>query len=122
MEKMKEKLMKHLAKKGKKLEPLEKEAKMSVLSDLKNFAQEKMGEKLKDGIKKVTVASSDDEGLKEGLEKAKELLGSEEKEEDCEEEQEEMEKEPQNEDEIDAKIKELLALKEKLKMSDKKEE
>lgn len=124
MDKMKEKLMKHLAKKGKKLEPLAQEAKTKVLSDLKKYAQDEMKNNLDSSVKKVTVASDDKEGLKEGLEKAKEMLDISDKEEceedeksEAEEKQEEM---PESLEEIEAKIQKLMELKEKLK-SEKKD-
>lgn len=87
-------LMSKLAKKGKKLSPLEKKAKMDVVKELGSQAREMMGDKIK-SLKKVTVASPSEEGLKMGLEKAEDLIegnapeaemmeetmGSEEKEE-----------------------------------------
>lgn len=51
----------------------EKNAKMGVLQDLRNQASQAMGGKLKD-LKKVTVASNDENGLKAGLDKAKEII------------------------------------------------
>jgi hypothetical protein len=51
----------------------EKKAKMSVLQDLKSQAMEEMGHGLK-GIGKVAVASDSPEGLKHGLEKAKDMV------------------------------------------------
>lgn len=70
---MHDKLMKKLEKKGKKLNPTEKEAKMGVLKDLSSQAGSMLKDKLK-GLKKVTVASDSPEGLKAGLEKAEELV------------------------------------------------
>ena len=61
-------------KKGKQLMPIEKNAKMSVLHQMKKDMEDMMGDKLK-GVKKVTVASNSGEGLAEGLDKAKHLLG-----------------------------------------------
>lgn len=59
------------------------EAKLDALKAVKSLAQKKMAEDLK----KVTVASDSTEGLKEGLEKAKEVLPeSEESMEDPEKE------------------------------------
>ncbi len=103
---MMDKFDKLLEKKGKKISPLEQKAKMDVLSDLKGQASDMMGEKL-GGIKKVSVAAPDKEGLKEGLEKAEELL----------EEMPNGEEKPEGElslEEIEAKIQELMMLKEKL--------
>lgn len=117
--------------KKKKLSPIEAKAKMNVLEQLKSEMQDMMGEHMKDGMmKKVTVASPDEEGLQEGLDKAKEVLGHEDsndmKEESPEHEASEMpeeemaehddnDDEPQTEEEIDAKIHELLMKKKSLK-------
>ena len=68
-----EKLLAKKAKSGKELSDNEREAKMSVVSGLRDMAQSMMGDKLK-GLKKVTVASNDEQGLKSGLEKAKSML------------------------------------------------
>lgn len=132
MKHMLEKLME--MKKGKKpLSENEKKAKMSAVKDLSSIAKEAMSDGMK-GLKKVTVASNDEEGLKSGLEKAKELLGDkDEATEDAEEvvgadldgdaeegESEEHkeavlgeEKEPSemSPEELDAKIKELMTIK-----------
>ena len=48
----------------------EYEAHKKVLSGIKKSAEDKIA----DGIKKVTVASDSEEGVKEGLEKAKEIV------------------------------------------------
>jgi hypothetical protein len=59
--------------KGKKLSSShEKDAKMKVLSHLRDMAQESMGHKL-GGLKKVSVMSDSSEGLEKGLSKAQEL-------------------------------------------------
>lgn len=53
-------------------------AKLKVLKHLKDMASQMMGDDLKggmDGMKKVTVAAPDEAGLKEGLDKAKEVVG-----------------------------------------------
>ncbi len=60
--------------KGSKLSDSEKEAKMSVLEDLRKMMEDHMGESL-GGLKKVTVASPDKEGLESGLDKAREMIG-----------------------------------------------
>lgn len=65
-------------KKGKEMDPVHKQAKMSVVKDLQKSAEEMMGEGLK-GLKKVTVASDSKEGLAHGLDKAKHILGAQEK-------------------------------------------
>lgn len=59
----------------KKLGPLEQKAKMGVVKNLRDLAAQHMSNKLSD-LKKVTVASDSDAGLKHGLEKAKEIVGS----------------------------------------------
>lgn len=62
-------------KKGKgEMDPTYKSAKMGVLGDIKKLAEDSMKGDI-EGLKKVTVASSDEEGLKEGLEKAKDMVG-----------------------------------------------
>lgn len=87
---MNDKLMKHLEKKGKKLKsPLEKQAKMDVLGELSKQAGSMMGDKIR-GLKKVTVASNDKEGLEEGLEKAKELIGKHDPDSKIEQAEEEL--------------------------------
>jgi hypothetical protein len=61
--------------KPKKADQLEKEAKMSVVKDLRDAASDDMKESLKSGMmQKVTVAAPDKEGLKKGLEKAEDVL------------------------------------------------
>lgn len=128
--------MKKLMGSSKKLSPIESKAKMSVLEKLKQDMQDMMGEKVS-GLKKVTVASPDKEGLEKGLDKAKELLGHEQ-DPMVEEAEEEMGKDLDNdneegeseehkekvlgedhesmsEEELDEKIQELLKQKELLK-------
>lgn len=71
MEEMLKALMK---KKGKEeIDPKLKDAKMKVLKEIHSMASDDMGEDIK-GLKKVTVASPDQEGLEKGLEKAKEMV------------------------------------------------
>ena len=71
---MNDKLMAHLKKKGKKISnPNEKEAKMDVLGELARQAGDMMKEKV-GSLKKVTVAAPDSEHLKQGLDKAKEMI------------------------------------------------
>lgn len=71
---LKDKLHKILAKK-RVLPDAEKNAKMDVIKglsdDMADHMQERMGK-----MKKVTVASDSDEGLNEGLDKAKEIAGA----------------------------------------------
>ena len=68
MEKMK------MMKDGDEEKDYKKMAHMQVLKDLRQMAMDAMGEGMSD-MKKVTVAADDDEGLEEGLKKAKEMLG-----------------------------------------------
>lgn len=61
----------------KKLNPKEIKAKMQALDELFNMASDMESDDIDSdlkGIKKVTVASNDPEGLKEGLEKAEEMV------------------------------------------------
>lgn len=67
-------------KEGKDLSAPDKKAKLEALTGMKSMASDMMSDKLK-GLKKVTVASNDPQGLKSGLEKAKEMIeGSPEEE------------------------------------------
>lgn len=59
----------------KKLSPVEQKASSKVLDELRKHAQEMMSGKMK-GLKKVVVASDSKEGLKKGLSKAEEILGT----------------------------------------------
>ena len=64
-----------MKKKGKeKLDPSYKDAKMGVLKEIMDMASGEMKGDLA-GAQKVTVAADDKEGLKDGLEKAKDLVG-----------------------------------------------
>ena len=73
------------AKEGKFLSEDDKKAKMEVLDGIKQIMAEAMGQDMK-GLKKVTVASPTEEGLKEGLKVAEDKLEGEDEEEDSEEE------------------------------------
>lgn len=66
-------MMKKMKKKEGHMPEHEKNAKMSVLSHLRDMAQQAMGDKLH-GVKKVSVMSDSSEGLKHGLEKAHEMV------------------------------------------------
>lgn len=71
---MKNKLQEIMKKgKGKKLSSHTKAGKMCALKELRDVASSMMGDDMGE-LKKVTVAAKDKKGLKEGLEKAKELL------------------------------------------------
>jgi hypothetical protein len=120
----------------KKMSPAAQKAKLTALKEANKMASDMMKEDLS-GLKKVTVASSSKSGLKEGLEKAEEMIEGEEK--DCsecpgcphctgEDESEDMEMasesedeedeqeatEPMDIDELEAKIQELMKMKSKL--------
>lgn len=78
------------AKEGKFLSDDEKEAKMESLKGIKEVMSEMMGDDLNKmkGMKKVTVASPTEEGLKEGLAKAEDVVGEKLDSEDSDEEEE----------------------------------
>ena len=120
-----------MGKDGKKMNPLDKKAKMDVLKDLSNQAGKAM---------MIKISADSKEGLKEGLEVAKQKLESmpegdmaEEYSEEGEESYEDEESEEEgdsllgkyddsvedfsniNPDELDAEIDKLLKMKEKMK-------
>lgn len=88
---------------GDELDPMYKKAKMGVLKDLHKHMGSMIGDDMSMpmDMKKVTVAADDEEGLEQGLEKAKDLV----EEMPMAEESEEM-----SEEEILAKMDELKAL------------
>lgn len=59
-----------------KLDPMYKDAKMGSLQQLKDVASQMMGDDVK-GMKKVSVMAPDEAHLKEGLDKAKQMLSGE---------------------------------------------
>lgn len=76
MEALKKLMQKKMEKEGG-MEPKAKEAKMELLKELRDMASGMMKEDLDghlSGLKKVTVASDSQEGLKEGLEKAEDIV------------------------------------------------
>lgn len=89
--KFKELLMKK-AKEGKMISPEKAKQKMSVLDELDDMMNGEMASKMK-GLKKVTVAAKDSEGLEEGLEKAQEMIGEDEESEEESKDFSEMSKE-----------------------------
>lgn len=120
-----DKLMKMAAgKKKSNLSDVEKDAKMSVLHELKKLATDKMKDNL-GGLKKVTVASPDKQGLSKGLEAAQAMMEGEEIGESDEEAVAEDldlagDRSPEDmsemsEEEIDAKLQELMEKKKALK-------
>jgi hypothetical protein len=58
------------------VDPKHMEAKASAIKHLMGSLKEMMGGELKDGLKKVTVASDSKEGLEEGLEMAKKVAAN----------------------------------------------
>jgi len=57
------------------MEDLKKKAKLGVLGEIRGMASKLMQDGLGHKMQKVMVAAQDKEGLKEGLEKAKDILG-----------------------------------------------
>jgi len=103
------------------MDPMEKDAKKSVLSSLRSEAMGAMKEPLQ-GLKKVSVAADSPEGLKSGLEKAEEIVegqagGFGEIADDGEDREPEndMEGEEMSEEQIDELLASLQAKKEALK-------
>jgi hypothetical protein len=98
-----------LEKKGKPVSDVEKRAKSDVLSSYQRDNGDALGDKLA-GLKKVSVAAPNKEGLEAGLEKAGELLGEMPEEES-------LEMKPMEEctpEEIDQKIQMLQDYKQQL--------
>jgi len=60
------------------MKEVEKKAKQNILKQIRQLAQESLKENL-GGLKKITVASDSEEGLKAGLEKAEDILDDKEK-------------------------------------------
>ena len=118
---MDDKMMKMMMDKksgAKKLDPGYKKVKMDLLKGLHGDMGKMLGEDFK-GLKKVTVAAPDSEGLAEGLDKAEDMLGmdhpeSEDSSEMCPACGEACEGHEVSE--LDAKIAELEALKAKMSM------
>ncbi len=67
------KLLAQKKKENGEMSPDQKKAKMKVSEELRSLADKMLGSELP-GLKKVTVASNSEEGLKRGLEKAEDLL------------------------------------------------
>ena len=74
MMKMLKKMMEDKAGDAPSFAPGEKDAKMEVLKEIRDLCAKELGEGVK-GVKKVTVAAPDAEGLKMGLKKAEDLVG-----------------------------------------------
>lgn len=118
------------------------DAKLNAIKGMRQIASDAMKDGLKGKLSKVSVVADDPKHLKEGLDKAKELLNkspldaapdeasveeeahetpAEEASESPEEESKETDPTPEEEamsaDELDEKIKKLLALKQEKKMN-----
>lgn len=116
MEKFKEMLLKKKAQQKGKVDPSKLEAKANIMRSLSDELGKDISEDLK-GLKKVTVASDSEEGLKEGLEKAEDVLEGKEEEESNESEMENEEEgeESESSDDLQSKIAELEKQLEELK-------
>jgi ribosomal protein L29 len=87
-----EKFAKLLESKAKSQKPMsgpEKDAKLRAVHEMRKMASDEMATPLKH-LKKVTVASNDPEGLKSGLDKAKQMLEGSPEEEASESPKDEM--------------------------------
>jgi hypothetical protein len=80
-------------------------AKASMAKELSDMLGGDLTEDITSGLKKVTVASDSEEGLKKGLEKAEDVL--EEDDSESEDESEDSSEEADSADEIEMKIEEL---------------
>jgi hypothetical protein len=92
-----------------KMDNPKKQAKLDLLKDLRKMAMgmisDGSGEEMPGELQKVTVAAKDKEGLKEGLEKAEDLVGGEESEDSMDD----MEEDEESPEVLKAKIEELQA-------------
>lgn len=70
-------LLESKAKVQKPMHSAEKDAKLKAIHEMRKMASDEMAMPLKN-LKKVTVASDSSEGVKKGLEKAKEMMGQHE--------------------------------------------
>lgn len=78
-------MKKMLSGKKKEENPMKMQSKVDALKELREMLNGKIGEGLP-GLKKVTVASPTEEGMKEGLDVAKDVVAGDESEEEPEEE------------------------------------
>lgn len=81
--------LKSLLGEKKKIDPIEKEAKLAAVKGMRKMAGDLMADEMK-AMKKVTVAAPDNESLKAGLEKAEEVVEGMSEEMDQEDEYEDM--------------------------------
>ena len=87
---------------GKPVDEKKLEAKASMAKELSDMLGAGITDDIKGGLAKVTVASDSPEGLKEGLEKAEDIVSPEE-----DEEKEDSEDESEDDKDIETKIQEL---------------
>ena len=113
---MMDEFMKLLAKKAKEQKGPMHGPKMDAKAAIAKELSDSLGSDIMEGIKgmkKITVASDSEEGLKEGLEKAEDVLESKidkeenESEEDSEEESEESEQEDEESPDLESEISKL---------------
>lgn len=112
----KEMMKKMMGKNDEDSSDMKKEAKLSVLKELRKMASDMMGDDVKGGMmKKVTVASPSTEGLKEGLSKAEDMMESAPESDEMDAyEDDDMDMENCSPEELDAKIAKLQELKAKM--------
>jgi hypothetical protein len=116
-------MLKKMLENKEEMSPEDKAAKLAVLKMLKKVAGEMMADEMQgklmpESMKQVTVAAPDEEGLKEGLEKAEEviekmpedMMAEQESEDEESEDKEEMMAEGSEDSEAE-KLKALLAAK-----------
>lgn len=99
-----------------KIDPMEKEAKLGAIKDMRKMAGDMMTDGIKGKMQKVTVAAPDEESLEMGLDKAKEIVGESEEmsEESDMSEMDEMLEECDTPEKIDEMIKKLAEKKQAL--------
>lgn len=90
------------------------EAKAAMAKELSDVLSGDLADGIK-GMKKITVASDSEEGLEEGLEKAKEVLEAQEDESEDSEEMEDESEEMEDESEMKDVESEIAKLEEQIK-------
>jgi hypothetical protein len=78
-----------------KIDPMDKEAKLGAIKDMRKMAGDMMADGIKGKMEKVTVAAPDKEALAMGLDKAKEMVSPED--ESVESAAEELSESPEHE-------------------------
>jgi hypothetical protein len=120
---MMDEFMKLLAKKAKDQKGPMHGPKMDAKAAMAKELSDSLGSDIMDGIKdmkKVTVASDSEEGLKEGLEKAEDILGKSKMEDSEDESEEESDDESEMEDEEESPDLESEIMKLEKELEDKK--